>query len=282
MNQMIVIASGKLNKLVTEVAVPVNYYLPLGEQRIFLNPWVGRSICLEFLQEIFCIQCDRKIKKSFQQGYCYPCYRRLAECGFCIIHPERCHMQYHICSEHDWVHAQCNQKHIVYLANSSGLKVGITREKYYPTRWMDQGARQALPLFYTANRYQSGLIEVCLKQFVNDRTDWRKLLRQATDPLDLIANRNELLERAESELAKVVLQYKPDEIQLIHNPQVTVFDYPIQQYSAHLQVLSFDKTSSISGKLQGIKGQYLMLDTGVLNIRKFSGYQVRLLALENN
>lgn len=274
------IASGKLYKMAAEVASPINYHLPLSDQKIFLNAYLGKQIYLEYLNEIYCVQCNRKTKKSFQQGHCYPCMQRLAECDFCIIHPERCHSKHEPCSQNDWAHEHCNQSHVVYLANSSGLKVGITREQRLETRWIDQGACQAIPFFRVNNRYQSGMIELCLKQFVNDRTDWRKLLRTETEALDLIKIRDELLHQAEASLSKVISEFNPGVINLVNDVSLTELAYPVLTYPKTIKSLSFDKMTKIGGELQGIKGQYLIFDTGVINIRKYSGYLVKISVID--
>lgn len=274
------LASGKLSKLVAgESLDPIQYYIQLSDSQIKLNDFLGKMIRLEYLNEILCIQCHRKTKRSFHQGYCYPCMKRLAECDFCIIHPDRCHSKHTVCAADDWAHAHCNQSHIVYLANSSGLKVGITRERRKENRWIDQGASQGIALFEVGNRYQSGVIETCLKQFVNDRTDWRKLLRSPAEPLNLAEAAQQLLTKAETALAAVMATLNCGSIHLIDNPQMVTLSYPILCYPKTLTTLSFDKSPVITGVLQGIKGQYLILDTGVINIRKFSGYLVRLLAM---
>jgi hypothetical protein len=163
---------------------------------------------------------------------------------------------------------------LVYLANSSGLKVGITQIKNNPTRWIDQGAIQALPIFQTSNRYQAGLIEVALKEFVLDKTNWRVMLRGDPVSIDLMRERDRLLIEAKNALAPILKKY-PDEIHLF-DAQTHVFTYPVLTYPTKIFALSFDKTAAISGVLLGIKGQYLILDTGVLNIRKFGGYRVSL------
>lgn len=268
--------SGNLRKMTADLKTPVEYSLILNDQKILLNSLLGQPVQLRFTGKIFCIQCSRKTTKSFQQGYCYPCMQRLAECNFCIIHPEKCGIGQGHCPENDWAHAQCSQTHIVYLANSSGLKVGITREKQASTRWIDQGAIQALPICQVANRYQSGLIEVCLKQFVNDRTDWRKLLKAEASTLDLSKERNILLEKAKTQLQTVVTQFPSTDIQWLNNSQELTLKYPVEKYPVKINNFSFDKNPMVTGLLQGIKGQYLLLDNGVINIRKFAGYHIEL------
>jgi hypothetical protein len=276
------IACGKLYKMAAEVTSPIDYYLRLGDQKIALSAYLGKEIHLEYVNEINCIQCNRKTKKSFHQGYCYPCMLRLAECNYCIIHPERCCSKDKPCPQDDWAHEHCNQSHMVYLANSSGLKVGITREQRLETRWIDQGACQAIPLFQVGNRYQSGMIESCLKRFVNDRTDWRKLLRYDSASLHLISLRDELLSQADTELSSLIAQFNVGCINFLKHPQAVALSYPVLNYPDKLKTLSFDKAVRIGGQLQGIKGQYLIFDTGVINVRKFSGYVIKLLTKQRN
>ncbi len=257
---------------------PIQYHLRLGEHEIHLNPLLGKPIRLSFTGQMHCIQCGRKINKTFQQGYCFPCLRRLQECDLCVIYPERCHVEEGTCPQDDWAHAQCYQEHIIYLANTSGLKVGITRHTQVPTRWIDQGARQALPIFQAANRYQSGLIEVALKQYVSDRTNWRVMLKQEANLIDLYKERDRLLAQAHNEIESVISGFKPGDICPIDPSEIVELSYPITQYPEKITSLSFDKTPDISGVLLGIKGQYLILDAGVINIRKFGGYEVSFLA----
>lgn len=251
---------------------PVCYVLRIGNENIALTPFLEKPLHLHYTGNIFCIQCGRKTDKSFQQGYCFPCYRRLLECNLCIIHPERCQVEQHLCPEDDWAHEQCHGAHIVYLANSSGLKVGITRWQNQPSRWMDQGAAQALPIFKTENRYQAGLIEVALKAYVADKTNWRNLLKQNAEPLNLIKERDRLLQEAKEPLLSVQERY-PEEIAVL-NESVKDFRYPVLQYPEKITSLSFDKQPAVGGNLLGIKGQYLIFDSGVINIRKFSGYEI--------
>ena len=146
---------GSIRKLLGALDEPVNYSLPLGEQQVPLNELLGRTIRLQALGEIHCLHCGRRTKKSYSQGHCYPCMTKLASCDICIVSPERCHYELNTCREPAWGEQFCMTDHIVYLANSSGLKVGITRATQIPTRWIDQGASQALPILRVATRQQS-------------------------------------------------------------------------------------------------------------------------------
>lgn len=266
---------GHLKKLKSEWQSPINYYFRYGDQEILLNTCLRKTITLTYTGNIYCIQCGRKTNKSFQQGYCFPCLRRLQECQLCIIHPERCLVERGRCSDHDWAHAQCNQPHIVYLANSSGLKVGITRDTQVPARWIDQGAIQALTIFKVKNRYQAGMMEVALKQFVADRTNWRGMLKNQLTLIDLITARNKLCTQARDAIEKVMRQFKADDILPIDGENI-ILNYPVLVYPQQVSALSFDKTSVVQGELLGMKGQYLIFEQGVLNVRKFAGYEIQI------
>ncbi len=254
---------------------PVQYQLPVGENLLPMNERIGQDIKLSYQNEIHCVACGRKTSKSFAQGHCYPCFRSLASCDMCIMKPETCHYGEGTCREPEWGETHCFMPHYVYLANSSGIKVGITRGTQIPTRWMDQGATQALSIFQVANRLQSGLLEVVIKQHNADRTDWRKMLKADAEPLDLKMLRDELLEKCSTEIAEVKNEQGENAIQLI-DEQVVDIKYPISEYPEKIKSLNFDKQPDIEGILMGIKGQYLILDTGVLNIRKFSGYNIKV------
>ena len=269
----------RLHKMQVKNENPIQYFLRCNEAKVCVNDFLGQKITLSFLNDIHCIQCDRKIKKTFQGGYCFPCMQRLNDCNNCMIHPERCLVESEGgCPHDDWAHQQCHQPHVVYLANSSGLKVGITRTGNQPSRWIDQGALQALPIFTTANRYQCGLVEVALKQFVADKTNWRAMLKNDVEMMDLVEAKKMLLSQADAALKPILEKYQ-DVIVSADTDHVYEFHYPVLQYPEKVKSFSFDKTPEISGVLQGIKGQYLILDTGVLNIRKFGGYLVEMAAV---
>ena len=272
--------SGNLRKMTTELYVsetcrPVEYGLPVGDENIPLNQFIGKHITLDFEGEINCIACGRKTNKSFSQGYCYPCMRSLPECDMCIMRPETCHFAQGTCRDETWAKSHCLQDHIVYLANSSGLKVGITRQTQIPTRWIDQGATQALPIFRVKERLHSGLLEVILKQHISDRTDWRKMLKGDAEVADLAQRRDELINECAAEIGELIASLPTGSIEPLDEPEV-VISYPVEQYPAKVSSLNFDKTPQISSQLLGVKGQYLIFEAGVINIRKFAGYNITI------
>lgn len=274
-------AQGLLSKMAVSLPTEqtqASYQMVFDDQRVEMNSLLGKRITLEHTGEIHCQACDRITRKSYSGGFCYPCSQRLARCDLCIMKPETCHYDAGTCREPDWADRFCMQDHIVYLANSSGVKVGITRVDQMPTRWIDQGAIQALPIFRVKTRYQSGLVEVAFKAHVSDRTDWRKMLKGLAEPVDLHAKRDQLMAECADEIAALQQRFSEQAILPLLNEEIITIDYPVTQFPEKVSSLNFDKTPQISGVLQGIKGQYLILDTGVLNIRKFSGYNVTMVS----
>ena len=269
---------GRLEKMKTSLAQPVNYQLVLDEQRIELNSLLGKTVKLIHTGQIFCLHCGNKTKKSFSQGYCYPCFIKLAQCDMCIMKPEICHYHLGTCREPAWAQDFCFQPHFVYLANSSALKVGITRGTQIPTRWIDQGATQALPILQTASRYISGLAEVAIAKHVSDKTSWQQMLKNSAARLDLKTESARLLKLCETELNAIRQQFGEQSLVLLPDAQEVDIHFPIETYPTKIKSFNLETTPEVSGILQGIKGQYLLLDSGVINIRKFAGYEVRFMA----
>ncbi len=166
----------------------------VGEPSLEINSFLGKSIKIHFTGEIFCLACGRKGKKAFQQGYCFPCSRELARADICSVRPELCHFSKGTCREPEWGLANCMIPHTLYLSNSSGLKVGITREHQRVTRWIDQGAIQAVPVVRMKDRLSIGLLESQLKSHFADKTNWRNMLKGDIPLIDLESEKNRLLE----------------------------------------------------------------------------------------
>ncbi|MCF5468213.1 DUF2797 domain-containing protein [Pseudomonas syringae] len=252
----------------------VQYAFRLGDTEIAVNPLIGKTLRLEFLGAIHCSHCGRKTKSSYSQGYCYPCMLKLAQCDLCIMSPERCHHDQGTCRDPAWGEQFCMTDHIVYLANSSGVKVGITRATQLPTRWLDQGASQALPIIRVATRQQSGFVEDLLRSQVADRTNWRALLKGDAQPVDLKAIRQELFDSCGAGLLGLQERFGLQAIQLLHEAEPVEFRYPVEAYPTKIVSFNLDKNPIAEGTLLGIKGQYLIFDTGVINIRKYTAYQL--------
>lgn len=273
------VLSGHLQKLTTHIdSVPdaqVQYTLVLGDQQLHLNALIGQTIRLEHLGQINCSHCGRKTKKSYSQGHCFVCMQKLPQCDLCIMSPERCHFDAGTCRDEAWGQAFCMQPHIVYLANSSGLKVGITRVNQMPTRWLDQGASQAMPIMQVATRKLSGQVETVLKQYVTDKTNWRKLLQSDAQPIDMAQAADALLNESEADLEVLLGALSHQDYQWLDTAAISM-RYPVLEYPSKIKSHNLDKEPVLEGRLMGIKGQYLIFDTAVINIRKYTSYLVQL------
>jgi hypothetical protein len=264
---------GNLHKMHTEAGSPVRYSLELGGQQVTLSDYLGEHIRIEYLRQIECVHCGRTIKKSFNQGFCYPCFTALAQCDRCIMSPEYCHFHLGTCREPDWGLANCMRPHIVYLSNTSGVKIGITRESQLPTRWIDQGAVRALAILRVAQRYHAGLIEHAFRQYVSDRTNWRNMLKNQVEDIDLYQVYESLWSKVKSQLDAELVA---DAEEIARPDAVVDLQYPALRYPEKVSSFNLDKEALAEGRLQAIKGQYLILDGGVINIRKYGGYLVNL------
>lgn len=271
---MMELGRGAISKMQIALDEPAQYSLRLEGEQHALNPLIGQQIRLEFLGAIHCMHCQRPTKKSFAQGYCWPCFSKLPQCDTCMMSPEKCHYDADTCRDPEWAQDFCMTDHFVYLANSTGVKVGITRGTQLPTRWLDQGAIQAVPIFRVVTRQQSGFVEDVLRSQVADRTNWRTLLKGDVEPIDLIAIREQLMDSCEQPLLELQQRFGLQAIQPINDVDVLDITYPVQAYPSKLKSFNLDKDPVAEGTLIGIKGQYLLFDTGVINIRKYTSYQL--------
>lgn len=273
---MQVLAQGTVRKLHSRLQSPVHYQMPLGDTLTPINGLLGHTVRLRYTGRIHCVHCSRLTNKSFNQGYCYPCFQKLAQCDSCIIHPHKCHFDQGSCREPVWGEAFCMQDHIIYLANSSGIKVGITRSTQVPTRWIDQGAVQALPIMRVRSRLQSGSLEVMFRQHIADKTNWRDMLSRGDQMVDMLAERDHLLEICRADIKDMSQRFGFHAISLVNGVEPIQIEYPVLTYPEKIVSFNLDAEPLIEGTLLGIKGQYLMFDTGVINIRRFSGYELEL------
>lgn len=272
---MIEVGRGSISKMTARLEQPVvQYAFRLGDADVPVNPMLGKTVRLEYLGAIHCTHCGRKTKTSFSQGYCYPCMTRLAQCDTCIMSPERCHYEHGTCRDPAWGEQFCMTDHVVYLANSSGIKVGITRATQLPTRWLDQGASQALPIVRVATRQQSGLVEDLFRSQVADRTNWRALLKGDAEAVDLVAVREQLFDSCAEGFKRLQERFGLQAIQPLTDVEPVEIRYPVQAYPSKIVSFNLDKNPVAEGTLLGIKGQYLIFDTGVINIRKYTAYQL--------
>lgn len=267
--------TGALRKMTAQLdeAGNIEYQLPVGENSLALNALIGKRVNITFDGAINCSHCGRKTKKSYSQGFCYPCMQKLAQCDMCIMKPETCHYEQGTCREPEWGETNCMIPHYVYLANTSGLKVGITRHTQIPTRWIDQGATQALPIFKVQSRIQSGLVEIALAEYIADKTNWRAMLKGNANPIDLKAIAQDLVPQISEKLADIQLKYGQHAVEQL-DEDVVELNFPVSQFLTKISSFNLDKNPEISDVLLGIKGQYLIFENGVINIRKYTSYQV--------
>ncbi len=247
---------------------PVKYYLPVGTEEIALNNLIGQRIRLSYKGQINCINCGRKTKTSFSQGYCYPCFLSLPQTAPCIISPELCEAHLGKYRDKEWAENVCLKDHYVYLALTSAVKVGVTRASQIPTRWIDQGAWKTIRFAKTPNRNLAGQIEVELKQHMTDKTNWRHMLsNRLNTSIDLL----EVKDKIKELLPEKFLEY------FTEDNEVTEITYPVLEYPQKIKSLGFEKQKEINLILKGIKGQYLLFENGqVINIRKHAGYLVEV------
>jgi len=246
----------------------VEYSLVLSEDKIKMNKIIGKSLTIEWQNEIKCIKCGNVTIKSFGQGHCFPCFTSIPETAPCILRPELCEAHLGNARDLEWSKKNCLTTHVVYLALSSGLKVGVTRGTQVPTRWVDQGAIKAIKLAETPNRHLAGLIEVDLKKYMSDKTSWQKMLK---NDVNLEINLLQEKIKAKKLLRSDLLEYVTEE------NKIWKFNYPVNIYPIKVKSINLEKENKFTGKLAGIKGQYLIFENGsVINIRKYNGYKVSL------
>lgn len=256
---------GLLHKMEVELGDEVLYKLHLSSS-ISINDFIGTEIQLSWNGRIVCPVCSSETKKSFGDGLCYSCFVTAPQAAECILRPELCTAHLGGGRDPEWEQKNHNQPHVVYLAASDIVKVGVTRASQVPNRWIDQGASSAIKLAETPNRYEAGKLEVALKQFFSDRTNWQRMLKNEIDnSIDLVEEKWTLHDQLPSDLT----EYFSEDDDIIE------INYPVLQFPEKVKSLSFDKTAIINGKLMGIKGQYLIFEGGnVLNIRKHTGYDI--------
>lgn len=238
------------------------------EEEIVMNDFIGKSISLKYEGVINCTKCGKRTKNSFGQGFCYPCFTSAPEAAECIIRPELCRAHLGEGRDVEWEEKYHNKPHVVYLAASDVVKVGVTRDTNIPSRWIDQGAMSAIRLAETPNRYEAGKLEVALKSMFTDKTNWRKMLKnEFDDSIDLEEVKWTLHDQLPSDLTEFFSE----------DDEIIDINYPVLEFPEKVKSLSFDKLDHIEGILKGIKGQYLLLDGDrVLNIRKHTGYEIEI------
>ncbi|WP_350106751.1 DUF2797 domain-containing protein [Fulvivirga sp.] len=251
----------------TQFGSPIDYFLELGADTIHMNELLGKPLHMKYVGQQ-CLNCG-KDRKIYRMGHCYNCFYELPQTADWVIRPELSKAHLDI-EDRDLAYEKDVQlqPHIVYLALSSDVKVGVTRKTQVPTRWIDQGANSALEIVEAPNRYLAGIAEVALKQFVADKTNWRQMLKNEVAQEDLFEFRAKLSQHIPEEVRPYFLSEKSDKWDL---------DFPVQKYPAKIKSLNLTKTPEFSEKLAGIKGQYLIFeDDTVFNVRGNEGTVVEI------
>jgi hypothetical protein len=256
---------GEIAKMEVTYADPVQYSFIINNDGVPLNKLIGSNIQIHWSGKVVC-SCGKLMPKFYRQNFCYQCFWNSPLASQSIFKPELCTADLGI-EERDleWEKKFQIAPHYVYLSNSSGLKVGITRKGQKLTRWIDQGASQAILIAEVPTRRLSGLMELELKKSIADKTNWRKMLSGNPDVLNMIAKKEYCLTLISEEMKQYILQ----------DDNVTNINYPVNIYPQKINSLSLTKTSSFEGVLEGVKGQYLLLnDNRVFNVRSHQGFIV--------
>lgn len=257
---------GVLRKMLTENGSPIQYYLLLEDDYLNVNQLLDKKVSINFLR-YQCLNCSLE-KKIFRQGFCYDCFQSIPQAADWIIKPEL--SQAHLGIEDRDLEYESKvqlKPHIVYLANSSDVKVGVTRKTQVPTRWIDQGAHEAIEVVEVPNRYLAGITEVALKDHVSDKTNWRNMLKNDVVDENLVDWKNRLLAYIPEEAKKYFIKDNGE----------TNLEFPVLQYPKKPKSLNLVKSPYYEGVLKGIKAQYLIFeDNTVFNVRGNEGCVVSI------
>ena len=255
---------GVLTKMETEFSHPIQYYLVFDHDFINMNQLLDKTIEIRFIK-YQCLNCGLD-KPIFRQGFCKSCFFEIPQAADWIMRPELSTAHLEI-EDRDLEYEKRVQlqPHIVYLANSSSIKVGVTRKSQVPTRWIDQGAHEAIEIVEVPNRYLAGITEMALKDHVSDKTNWRTMLKNDVVDENLV----EWRERLKPYIPNEVMDY------FIESNTETNMEFPVLQYPMKPKSLNLEIELNYTGILKGIKGQYLIFeDDVVFNVRANEGLVV--------
>lgn len=265
------IVSGNLTKMKSDYSEGVvRYRLPLGNADIDMNDIIGKEVRFTYLNKINCVVCGAEIKRTYGgRAICRHCYETSPQAEECLFYPEKCKAHLGVARDMEWSKKQCLIPHFVYLAVSSGLKVGVTRYHQVPQRWIDQGAVKAVKLAETPNRHIAGVIEVFLKQHLADKTSWKTMLKSVSDDfaIDLLSEKAKAAALLPTELQQYITK----------DNEVLEIKYPLDHSPGNPKNLNLEDQKEIKGTVTGIKGQYVLFDNGyVLNMNRYSGFLVEM------
>jgi hypothetical protein len=250
----------------TNLEEVVRYELKTKDSWIQLNDWIGSEVTIKFCGQINCLACNKITPKSYSGGYCYQCLQSLPQTDMCMVKPELCHFSRGTCRDEEWGKKNCFKKHSVYLARSSAIKVGITSENPPETRWMDQGAIEAMVIAEVPDRKTSGLVETAIAAHIHDKTDFRKMLRGEVAEGKLEDTFDTIVDSVPENLKQYILPKRD----IVH------IQYPLIKHPEKIKTTSLDKQNEIKSELNGIKGQYLIFKDFVFNVRGHGGYLVQI------
>ncbi len=259
---------GHLRKLKAVYDGSIHYWLNIDSELVQeISQSVGERIILDWTGGINCVNCNKAIKKTYGEGFCFDCHITAPEAAPCIIRPELCEAHLGKGRDVEWEQSHHNQPHCVYLAQTDGVKVGITRQTNVPARWLDQGARRAVIFAIVPYRRLAGEFELEIKQYISDKTDWRKMLTDVQGTANL------------EQLAMQLGSFLPASMQsyLASGEKTHQFAYPVLEYPKTVNSIKLEDEPNIDSKLVGIRGQYFIFEGGrVINIRKYTGFDVRI------
>ena len=256
--------SGVFKKMISIHDDPVRYVLDFENDLLFLNQSIGKNFKIQNTG-YFCLSCQDNIE-IFANGFCKKCFFESPMSGDWVMKPELSKAHLDI-QDRDLEYEKKIQlqDHIVYLSKTSGIKVGVTRSNNKTTRWIDQGAIEAIELLEVPNRYLAGIAEVKLKDNFSDKTNWRKMLINNIEEGNIVDSKKDALELLGDEFKDY---FKIDS-------EIVKFNYFREGQIESVKSVSLKKSDTIEGKLIGIKGQYLIFeDSTVFNVRSNEGYTV--------
>ncbi len=257
--------TGNIRKMHTVNDRPVTYFLPVGDEEVHLNPLIGKKIKIEYLNNINCISCGAETDKSFHQGYCYSCFISVPQTDEGVLKPEKDKSHLGISRDMQWAKENALIDHIVYLALTSDIKVGVTRHTQIPQRWIDQGAIKSIRIAKTPYRQLAGLIEVEMKKHISDKTNWSKMLKAKHSSINLIEQKKKYIEMIPAEYKKYISL----------DNRITSIQYPFNSEIDNFSAIILDNQNEITGTLAGIKGQYMIFNSGqTINVRRHNGYLI--------
>ena len=264
---------GNLRKMSSELHKEVHYSLPLFENTEFsnyvnLNDLIGRTINISYSGTINCVVTGKRIKKAYGEGMSYDAFKSSPLAVESIIRPELSKIHEGVAlRDYEWEMKHHMQPHVVYLSKTAGIKVGVTRDTQIPYRWIDQGAVEALVIAETPYRQAAGHIEITLKNYISDKTNWRKMLQNELSNESLINVRDQLVNYLDEEGKGF---YKD-------NNTIQHINFPVISYPEKVKSITLDRENQFEEKLVGIKGQYLIFDNDrVFNVRRHAGYLIKL------